>query len=61
MKYKKYIRIRKVVNLTGLSKSTLFRLMAADLFPLRRRLGPNSIGWLSDEVMLWLAARPVVA
>ena len=60
MKFNKYIRIREVAALTGLTQSTVYRLMAGDAFPARHRLGPNSVGWLFDDVQLWIATRPII-
>jgi predicted DNA-binding transcriptional regulator AlpA len=39
------------------NRSTLWRWERAGLFPQRVQLGPNSIGYYSDEVEAWFAAR----
>ncbi len=53
----KIIRRRRVVEITGLSYSTIFRLERDGKFPARRRLGPNSVGWVEAEVLAWLRSR----
>ncbi len=47
----------QVLEMTGLSKSTLYRRIAQGQFPEPFRLGgPGSaaVGWKQDEVMKWL-------
>jgi predicted DNA-binding transcriptional regulator AlpA len=52
------LRTNEVIRLTGLSRTTLWRLERTAGFPARLRLGTNSIGWLEDEVRAWLESRP---
>ncbi len=54
------IRLDEVRHLTGLSDSSIVRREREGTFPHRVRLGPNSVGWLLDEVEAWIASRPVV-
>jgi prophage regulatory protein len=54
----KVIRQKAVVEMTGLSRTTLWRLERQGNFPKRRRLGPNSVGWHEVEVLAWLESRP---
>ena len=52
------LRTSQVTALTGLSRTTLWRLEKAGAFPARVQLGANSIGWRADEVKAWIEARP---
>mgnify|MGYP002813704002 CR=1 FL=1 len=52
------LRLREVCGLTGLSRTTIWRLERAGTFPSRIRLSENSVGWLAQEISNWLAARP---
>ncbi|MEO8313384.1 MAG: AlpA family phage regulatory protein [Pseudomonadota bacterium] len=54
------LRIRQVQSVTSLSRMTIYRLERAGLFPRRRQLGSNSVGWLDDEIHEWLRSRPAV-
>jgi prophage regulatory protein len=45
-------------RLTGLPKSSLYRLESRGQFPARVRLSESSIGWRSDEVQAWIDSRP---
>lgn len=51
------VRMHQVKDITGLSKSSVYKYMADGDFPLQRRLGPNSVGWLYSEIMEWLESR----
>jgi len=51
------LRLPAVKARTGLSKSTLYALMAEGRFPRAVRLGRRSVGWPSGEVEHWLRQR----
>jgi prophage regulatory protein len=46
-------RLPAVCAYTQFSRSTLLRKVERREFPLPIRLGPNSIAWLSVEVIAW--------
>ena len=51
------LRLTEVLELTGLSKSTLYRRLAAGEFPQQAKLGgPSSraVGWFEDEIDAWM-------
>jgi predicted DNA-binding transcriptional regulator AlpA len=48
----------RVTWMTGLSRTTIWRLERAGKFPQRLRLSSNRCGWLLDEVKTWIATRP---
>ena len=52
------IRQRETIQRTGLSRTTIWRLERAGLFPLRRRIGRQAVGWLASDIDEWLATRP---
>ena len=52
-----YLRFAAVREITGLSRSTIWRLERNGDFPQSRKLSANAIGWLASEVMAWCAAR----
>jgi prophage regulatory protein len=54
------LRRREVVARTGLSYPTIYRYELRGEFPARRRIGPNSVGWLAHEVDEWIKSRSVV-
>ena len=55
----KFLRIGQVMQLTGLSRMTIYRLELAGEFPKRRRLSKNSVAWLDTDIAQWAESRPV--
>ena len=51
------IRLPAVKARTGLSRSTIYLLIAQDKFPKQISLGPRSVGWLENEIDDWLTQR----
>jgi prophage regulatory protein len=54
----KILRRHEVVDRTRLSRDTIRRREHAGTFPRRVKLGPNSVGWIEEEVDAWIASRP---
>ncbi len=53
-----FFRLKEVEQLTGLSKSSVYRLEALKEFPQRVKLSARASAWKSDEILAWMAARP---
>jgi len=51
-------RLPEVVQATGLSRSTLYRMSAAGRFPSRLKVGLRAVGWSREAVLKWCAERP---
>ena len=51
------LRIPAVKLRTALSRSSIYKLVAAGKFPRPIRLGPRSVGWIEAEVDEWLDRR----
>jgi prophage regulatory protein len=49
------IREAECRRLSGLSRSTRWRLERAGKFPRRRQISDNAVGWLASELLAWLA------
>ncbi|MCP4501662.1 MAG: AlpA family phage regulatory protein [Deltaproteobacteria bacterium] len=49
----KLIRIRDVKDATGLSTTSLYRLIAAESFPKPIKLTERTSAWVADEVEKW--------
>jgi prophage regulatory protein len=50
-------RLPAVMDRTGLTAPTIYRLMQLGLFPRQILLGGNSRGWLDHEITAWLEDR----
>lgn len=51
------LRIRAVIGMTGLSRSTIYRLGRAGKFPAGIKLTERTTGWLATEIEAWIEAR----
>lgn len=55
-----FLRIGVVMRLTGLGRSTIYRMMAEDAFPQPVRLTRRLIAWRRADLDRWSDARPRV-
>jgi prophage regulatory protein len=53
----RFIRLPEVLHLTGLSRSTIYRMEGRGEFPKRRQLGASCVGWDFAEVLGWIDSR----
>jgi prophage regulatory protein len=54
-----FLRMPTVVRLTGLGRSTIYRLIAEKAFPSPVRLGTRAVAWRRSDLEQWSEARPV--
>lgn len=54
------LRCRDVVNLVGLSRSTLYVLVKDGTFPSPIQVGPRAVRWLASEVNAWIDSRILI-
>ncbi|MCG9026944.1 AlpA family transcriptional regulator [Laribacter hongkongensis] len=57
----KFYRLPEVLNLTGYSRPSIYRLMNAGEFPQSVRLGSRAVAWRSSDIDAWMASRPSAA
>ena len=50
-------RLPTVLQVTGLSKATIYRLLGRGEFPPRVQLSPRCVGWRAADVDAWLEER----
>lgn len=50
---KRFIRIRKVTDICGLGKSTIYDMVKHNRFPKPVRLGPKAVAWIETDVIQW--------
>lgn len=56
-----FFRMRAVVCMTGLGRSTIYRMMAEDRFPPPVRLAKRAVAWRGIDLERWSAERPTAA
>jgi prophage regulatory protein len=53
-----FLRIGTVMRMTGLGRSTIYRLMADEQFPPPVRLTKRVVAWRRTDLERWSEARP---
>lgn len=51
------IRLKEVIDSTGLARSTIYKYIAEATFPKPVSLGDRCVGWVDSEVHDWILAR----
>lgn len=54
------LNIKQVAEISGLSRTTLWRLEKHGDFPKRRQISTRRVGWVESEVENWLKAKVAV-
>ncbi len=55
-----FVRLREVVKMTSLAKSSIYRLMDAGMFPRQMRIGlRRAVGWRRSDLEAWANSRHV--
>ncbi len=49
---------QQIEEITGLTRSTIYRLMRSGQFPEPIRIGPRAVRWPQSEIEAWIADRP---
>ena len=55
------LRRRQLEETLGLSRSSIYQMIADGLFPKPIKLGRRAVGWRAEEVEEWLAAMQEVS
>jgi prophage regulatory protein len=54
-----FLRMPAVMRMTGLGRSTIYRMIADKRFPGPVRLGPRAVAWRRTDLEQWSDARPM--
>jgi prophage regulatory protein len=54
-----FLRMHGVTRMTGLGRSTIYRMVAQKMFPAPVRLGRRAVAWRLCDLGQWSAARPL--
>ena len=52
-----FVRLRAVKEITGLSRSSIYRRIAEGTLPKQINLGDRAVGWLRSEIDQWVTER----
>ena len=53
----KVLRLKAVIDITGLSRSSIYLLIAQNQFPRSILLGARSVGWTQQSIDQWIEGR----
>ena len=53
----KLLKMRDVMDLTSLAKSTIYKYIDTEGFPKQVKLGSGSVAWVEGEVLDWIEAK----
>jgi len=53
------MRLKEIIEKTGLSRSTIYNLISQGRFPKQIELGARSVGWVDAEIDEWLETKVV--
>ena len=53
----KILKLREVMDVTALSRSSIYAYISKGVFPKPIPLGEKSVGWLSSEILAWISER----
>lgn len=48
------IRLKEVINITGLSKSTIYAMISESRIPRQKRIGKRAVAFLNSEIADWV-------
>jgi len=51
------IRLKQVIETTGLARSTIYKYIDENTFPKPVPLGDRAVGWVEEEVVDWVLSR----
>lgn len=52
-----FIRLPKVIQRTGLSRSTIYAMIGDGLFPAPVRIGKRAVAWREEDLEIWAKQR----
>jgi len=57
----KFLRLRAVMAVTGLSRSQIYKLIGEGKFPVQVKLASKSVAWVEADIVHWMHGRIAAA
>jgi len=54
----RFLRRAEVMEITGLSRPSLYRLMGMNCFPKGVKIGVRAVAWRESDIAAWMDSRP---
>ena len=55
----RFLRLKEVEQMVGLSRTSIYRLMDSGDFPHPIRVGPRAVRWRLRDIEEWMSERPL--
>ena len=52
-----FLRMKAVIELSGLSRSTIYSFIKDGKFPAQCKIGERAVGWRASEIFEWISTR----
>ena len=52
---KRFYRLKDVIRITSLSRSTIYRYAASGIFPKQIEITPSIVVWLESDIQKWMS------
>ena len=56
--HNRLLKRRQVEEITGIGRSSIYRLMKSGEFPQRVKVGRNAVRWRESDITAWVESRP---
>lgn len=53
------LKLQQIIQITGLSRATIYRLRKLGEFPQPRKLAPQRVAWLAEDLQDWIESRDI--
>ncbi|SMY16244.1 AlpA family transcriptional regulator [Photobacterium aquimaris] len=53
----RFIRLKEVMHVTGLGRSSIYNYMAEGRFPKTVSLGGRAVAWVESDIELWMTEK----
>jgi prophage regulatory protein len=52
-----FYKLKKVLQISGLSRSSIYQMMAKGLFPRNITIGSRAVAWTDESIEEWIQSR----
>ena len=53
----RFLRLKDVIRITSLSRSTIYRYVASGMFPKQIQIAPKIVVWIESDVQKWMSEK----
>ena len=53
----RFLRLKDVIRVTSLSRSTIYRYVASGIFPKQIEIAPKIVVWIESDIQKWMSEK----